>query len=131
MSNSITLAKREYTVLCRTLCAALMCSLLALVSPTAMAVDEADLNYAEGIVQEVSVATSKLQITGIVYDVEPYATVEVRGVSSSIAALQVGMKVRFVYVVMEGLDAEIAAVQESSVISEIEQLPDNYVVEEF
>ena len=100
-------------------------------STQVLAVDEADLNFAEGIIQEVSLAESKVTITGIIYDVEPHANVQVRGVVSSMAALEAGMKVSYTYVVMEGLDAEIAAVAESSVISEIAQLPDNHVLEEF
>jgi len=86
---------------------------------------------AEGIVQEVSVSDSKVLITGIRYEVEPHANVQVRGSSSSIAALRPGMKVRFVYHVIDGFEAEISARAEASVISELEQLPDSHVVEEF
>ena len=98
---------------------------------SALATDEGLLIDAEGIVQEVSVSDSKVLITGIRYEGEPHANVKVRGNSSSIAALRPGMKVRFVYEVIEGLEAEVAAREEASVISELEQLPDSYVVEEF
>jgi len=97
----------------------------------AAATDEALMIDHEGIVQEVSVSDSKVLITGINYEVEPHAKVTVRGNISSIAALRPGMKVRFVYEVMEGFDAEIAAREEASIISELEQLPDSYVVQEF
>lgn|GEM_PF-2756118 len=96
-----------------------------------LATDEALLIDAEGIVQEVSVGESKVLITGINYEVVPHAKVTVRGNSSSIAALQPGMKVRFVYEHIEGFDAEISARDEASVISELEQLPDSHMVEEF
>ena len=95
------------------------------------AADEALLIDAEGIVQEVTVGESKVLITGINYEVVPHAKVTVRGNSSSIAALRPGMKVRFVYEHIQGFDAEISARQESSVISELEQLPDSHLVEEF
>lgn len=100
-------------------------------SGSALATDAGNLIDAEGIVQEVTVSDSKVLITGIRYEVEPHANVKVRGNSSSIAALRPGMKVRFVYEVIEGLEAEVAARDEASVISELEQLPDSYVVEEF
>jgi len=86
---------------------------------------------AEGIVHEISVGESKVLISGVNYDVVPHAKVTVRGNSSSIAALRPGMKVRFVYEIVEGYNAELAARIEGSVISELEQLPDSQVVLEF
>jgi len=100
-------------------------------SAVASATDEALLIDAEGIVQEVAVSESKVLITGINYEVVPHAKVTVRGSSSSIAALRPGMKVRFVYELVEGFDAEIAARDEASVISELEQLPDSHLIEEY
>ena len=106
-------------------------SILALAPTPALATDAGKLIDAEGVVQEVLISDSKVLITGILYEVVPHANVEVRGSSSSIAALRPGMKVRFVYEVIEGFDAEIASRDESSVISELEQLPDSYLLEEF
>lgn len=113
------------------LAAGCVLSILAVASAPAMATDAGNLIDAEGVVQEVLIGDSKVLITGILYEVEPHADVEVRGSSSSIAALRPGMKVRFVYEVIEGFDAEIASRDESSVISELEQLPDSYLLEEF
>ncbi len=100
-------------------------------SSVASATDAALLIDAEGIVQKVKLDEGKVQITGINYEVVPHAKVTVRGVSSSIAALRRGMKVRFVYEVIEGLDAEIESRDAASVISELEQLPDSHLVLEF
>ena len=100
-------------------------------SGPAFAADDTLMIEAEGVVQDVSVSESKVQITGIRYEVESQARVQVRGTRSSIAALETGMKVRFVYEVVEGFEAEMKAREDASVISSIEQLPDDYVVEEY
>ncbi len=131
MSKSSVTRFLSHPVLASRLGAQALFALSLLVGAPVFATDEADLQEAEGVVQEVSVAESKVLITGIRYEVEPHANVQVRGTSSSIAALLPGMKVRFLYEVIEGFDAEIAARKEASVISRLEQLPDSHVIVEF
>jgi len=115
----------------RSLAIGLALALTSFAASVASATDEALLIDAVGIVQEVTLSEGKVQITGINYEVVPHAKVTVRGNSSSIAALRPGMKVRFVYEVIEGFDAQIEARDEASVISELEQLPDSQLVEEY
>lgn len=98
---------------------------------SAWATDEADLIEGEGVVRSVSISTAEVEISGFVYTVLPQASVQIRGTASSIAALGEGMKVRFVYEVIEGFDAMIAAMESSNLIHELEQLPDSQVLEEF
>ena len=109
----------------------LVSGLASVAANVAYAADEALMIDAEGIVHEISVGESKVLISGVNYDVVPHAKVTVRGNSSSIAALRPGMKVRFVYEIVEGYNVELAARIEGSVISELEQLPDSQVVLEF
>ena len=85
----------------------------------------------EGVVQEVDLANSTVTITGYGYEVDPGARIRVAGNVSSVAALDEGMKVRFVYKVYEGLDAQIQATADRQVLIEVEQLPDSTVVELF
>lgn len=101
-----------------------------LVGQGALATDEADLVDGEGVVQEISLATGSLVISGFHYRVVPHADVRVRGSSSSIAGLVVGMKVQFLYENFTGFKAEMSAVEEGNLIHSIEQLPDSYEVQQ-
>ncbi len=96
----------------------------------ALAMDEAELIEGEGIVQEVLLAQSTVVISGFQYRVVPHAKVLIRGSSSSIAGLAVGMKVHFRYENYQGFKAEMSAVREGNVIVELKQLPDSYVVQQ-
>ena len=98
--------------------------------PMSAVAQELELIDGEGVVQEVSVATGAVTIAGITYRVEAHADVNIGGLPSSVAGLQAGMKVSFLYADGGGFEG-VAALQEPSVIHELEQLPDSYVIEEF
>ncbi len=86
---------------------------------------------AEGIVQEIDLVAGTVIITGFSYQVPGNAKIKVSGNLSSAAALVAGMKVYFTYLVYEGIDAEVAGMVDKHVITELQQLPDSYVLEEF
>lgn len=85
----------------------------------------------QGVVQEVDLSAGMVTISGYGYAVEPGAKVRVAGYASSLAALNEGMKVQFVYKVYEGLDAEVSATKNRNVLIEVVQLPDSTFIEEF
>ncbi len=97
----------------------------ALSAPFALANNELELIPDEGVIQEISLAESKVIISGYEYRVVPHADVKVRGNASSIAGLVVGMKVSFQYEEFVGFKAELSAVSEGFVIHQLEQMPDN------
>jgi uncharacterized protein YjeT (DUF2065 family) len=86
---------------------------------------------AEGVVQEIDLVAGSVIITGFSYQVPNNAKIKVGGNLSSAAALVAGMKVFFTYLVYEGIDAEVAGMVDKHVITELQQLPDSYVIEEF
>lgn len=85
----------------------------------------------EGIVQGVDLAAGEVTVTGFAYVVDSDARIEVGGRITSIAALAHGMKVRIVYEVRDGIDAQIAGDNNRLRLMELEQLPDSYPIEEF
>lgn len=85
----------------------------------------------QGIIQGVNLAEGIVTISGYGYEVEPGARIRVAGNVSSVAALDEGMKVRFVYRVYEGLDAQINATEDRNVLVEVVQLADSTFIEEF
>ncbi len=103
---------------------------LALVVVSGAAAESYTLD-AEGIVQEIDLVAGTVIITGFSYRVPNDAKIKVNGNLSSAAALVAGMKVYFTYRVYEGIEAEVAGMVGIHVISELQQLPDSYVLEEF
>ena len=78
-----------------------------------------------GIVQEVDLAKGLVTIAGYRYKVAQGSPINIAGNASSIAAVAVGMKVRYVLRTFEGLDAQIQGKSDRKVVVEIEQLPDS------
>ena len=98
----------------------------AILGVSASALD-AEREYVEdqGVVQEVSVGDGTVTISGLRFRVEPHADVSVRGSSSSIAALQPGMKVVFRFDLREQTGDTVAALIEPDLIFWMEQLADS------
>lgn len=74
----------------------------------------------QGVVQEIFRDINHLVIDGVRYRVAIDATVDIRGARSTFALLRTEMKVAFAYRVFE----------DAREIFQIEQLPDNTVLEE-
>ena len=95
-------------------------ALAALAGGPAWAQSDVIERESRGVIHEIYRDINQLVIDGVRYRVAIDASVDIRGVRSTFALLRTDMKVAFVYRVFE----------DAREIFQIEQLPDNTVLEE-
>jgi hypothetical protein len=83
--------------------------------------DQAPLRTKVGIIREVNLAESSLVVSGMRYEVAFDANVEIRGSYGAFSMLTTGMQIQFTY--------QVNSESERTII-EIEQIPDNFSIEQ-
>lgn len=83
--------------------------------------DQAPLRTKVGIIREVNLADSSLIVSGMRYEVALDADVQIRGSYGAFSMLTKGMQIQFTY--------QVKSESERTII-EIEQIPDNFSIEQ-
>ena len=105
----------------QTLCIMALCGYTAITAAQSTIPEFAPEKEKTGTIQSLDIGANNMIVDGNRYRMAPDVTVEIRGGHGAFTMLHVGMKIFMVYRVINPSDREVVRV---------EQLPDNYQLEE-